>query len=390
MSLTGVAAADVTNGNLETAITKGVASVVTGVDVKVDSMTSIATRRSLLTGHIEVVFSVSKVGCTVATLSSDLINADFAAALRTQGLSTVTGATVTIQVTLNADPSSQPSRQPSSMPSGQPTASPSYIFTRTPMNLGTCKAFAVQGGTKVTFDGESTNIYSGSVGVSPGTSITGGYNLYDGAVEPNSVKAIGCIGDLGIAYRAARAAICNVLMPMEDLAGMTLKPGVYCSASGAFVHTEGALTLDGAGASFSGIEVASQWIFQTATHFITSPKTSVILKNGALAENIWWAIGSSATLGFHSSLYGSVLAAVSITVNHDAVIVGRTLALAAVSYESAGMITLPSQPFFPSYSPSWTPPPTGQPTNSPSSSNGSPVAKVSVVKVKVNQHKNAF
>ena len=199
----------------------------------------------------------------------------------------------------------------------------------------------------MSFNGALTTIFTGSVGVAPGTSITGSYAIKTGALEQNSVKSIQCASDLIIAYGAASGATCEPrnLLPSSDLSGLTLYPGVYCSASGAFIISATTLTLDGRGDS------NAEWIFQTATSLVTATATSFILQNGAQAKNIYWSIGSSATIGYSSSFQGTILAKVSISFGESSVIVGRGLALAAVSFAGGSSVTLPTFPSFPTASP---------------------------------------
>jgi hypothetical protein len=215
---------------------------------------------------------------------------------------------------------------------------PSTVASGTIIPLGECENFAVMAGTAASFNGEQTVLYSGSVGVSPGTAITGNYGLVTGSVANNNNDAINCIANLGTAYLAASGATCNTVQPSENLGGLTLYPGVYCSGSGAFIITSSTiLTLDGQA------DKSAQWIFQSATTVITSTASQVVLSNGADAKNVFWAIGSSATIGYNSKFAGTILAKVSISVESSAVIVGRTLALAAVSYAGKSMVTMPDE-----------------------------------------------
>jgi hypothetical protein len=87
----------------------------------------------------------------------------------------------------------------------------------------------------------------------------------------------------------------------------------------------------------------AQFIFQTATTVITSANTKIILLNGALVKNIYWQVGTSATLGASSTFIGQILAAVSITVGTAVTVVGRLYAQAAVTFGGADIISLPSQ-----------------------------------------------
>jgi hypothetical protein len=142
----------------------------------------------------------------------------------------------------STQPSSQPSQQPTSRPSkpsSQPTTQPTLRPSYTPLNLvniplGVCKDFVALAGTAVSFDGVQTTLFTGNVGVAPGTSITGNYVVVSGSEELNSVKAIQGTADLIIAYNAAKGAICkpNNILQSSDLAGRTLLPGIH-----EYIHT---------------------------------------------------------------------------------------------------------------------------------------------------------
>ena len=204
--------------------------------------------------------------------------------------------------------------------------------------LGRCSLFAVQAGAAVAASGSQTTIAVGSVGVAPGTSITGNIVLLDGAVEANSPAAINCAGDELIAYDAAKDAYCpaNQTLSDPDLGGLTFYPGVYCA--GNFLISAGIVTLDGQNRS------NSQWLFQAATSLETATATSFILQNGAQAQNVFWQIGSSASIGYSSSFVGTILAYASVSLDTDASIHGRVFAQAAVTFAGGDSITRPPLP----------------------------------------------
>jgi hypothetical protein len=110
-------------------------------------------------------------------------------------------------------------------------------------------------------------------------------------------------------------------IPVE-LDGTTVTPGVYNSAAGTFGIT-GTLTLDAQG------NPAAVFIFQAASTLITASASNVKLINGAKAANVFWQVGSSATLGTYSTLAGTVMALASITVTTGVTVHGRTLARTA-------------------------------------------------------------
>ena len=210
----------------------------------------------------------------------------------------------------------------------------SLIECNVAISLGQCHQFAVESSAGVTFNGRLTTVYTGDVGVSPGTSIEGSYVLDDGSVQRNSPLATGCTSDLRTAYDTAVAAVCPASNIIVELAGQTLLPGVYCSGDQMSLSAS-TLTLDG------NQDPNAQWIFQAATSLTTATTTSFILINGARAENVYWALGTSAYIGYSSSMVGNILAHSAITFGHDSTIVGRALAMTAVSFESGSSVTLP-------------------------------------------------
>jgi hypothetical protein len=204
--------------------------------------------------------------------------------------------------------------------------------------FGRCANFAIQAGTSVSFDGVQTTVNTGNVGVAPGTSITGALLLGTGYTkETNTVSAENCAADEATAYDYLKNLTCTDTLAASDLSGVTLSAGVYCTGSGVLTLSAGALYLDAQG------DTSAQFIFQTTTTVITAASTQIILVNGTMAKNIYWQVGSSATLGASSSFLGQILASVSITVDTAVTVVGRLYAEAAVTCASAANITLPSQ-----------------------------------------------
>ena len=201
-------------------------------------------------------------------------------------------------------------------------------------SLGRCETFAVLSAAGITFAGRQTIIQTGNLGVSPGTSVTGNFLLYNGTTEINSDLANGCQADLLIAYNLAMAAVCPASNIVADLAGLTLIPGVYCSNGGISISAS-SLILDG-----GGIHTA-QWIFQAASTLITATSTSILFTNGAHPSNTVWALGTAATIGLSSSIAGNILAGSAITFGHDSTVTGRALAMTAVTFESGSTVVLP-------------------------------------------------
>jgi hypothetical protein len=212
-----------------------------------------------------------------------------------------------------------------------------HIDSYVSIPLGECLLYSVLSGTTSTFDGVTSRIYTGDVGVSPGTSITGSYELYDGSVERTTSSAALCATDLAIAYSAASSTTCTVTLASAELTGLTLSPGVYCSPTGTMnLAGYGTVTLDALN------DATSQWVLQTRTTVVTGGYSSIVAANGALSSNVYWAVGSSATIGGYSKFVGSILSSVSITMDTRAALDGRALATVATTCASACQIALPA------------------------------------------------
>ena len=187
----------------------------------------------------------------------------------------------------------------------------------TPVPLGTAANFAVLAGSTITNTGATT--INGDLGLSPGTAVTGfPPGQVNGTVYTADSVALQAQNDLTTAYNDAAAESVTATIPTE-LGGTTVSPGVYNSAAGTFGIT-GTLTLDAQG------NPNAVFIFQAASTLITASASNVSLINGAQASNVFWVVGSSATLGTNSALQGSILALTSITVTTGTTINGRALA----------------------------------------------------------------
>jgi hypothetical protein len=187
-----------------------------------------------------------------------------------------------------------------------------------PVPLGTAIDFAVLAGTTVTNTGLTT--INGDLGVSPGTAVTGfppGH--MNGTIHSNDALAVQAQSDLVIAYNDAAGRTTTDTVPVE-LGGTTKTTGVYGSAAGTFGIT-GTLTLDAEG------DPNAVFIFKAASTLITAAASMVNLINGAQSCNVFWQVGSSATLGASSTLRGNLLALTSITVGAGLEVDGRTLAI---------------------------------------------------------------
>ena len=185
-----------------------------------------------------------------------------------------------------------------------------------PVSLGVASDFAVLAGTTVTNTGAS--FITGDLGVSPGTAVTGfPPGTLIGAQHSADAAALQAQSDLTAAYddAAGRTPATSV---SGDLVGQTLTPGVYRSTSA--LGLTGTLTLDAQG------DPSAVFVLQIASTLITGSASHVDLTGGAQASNVFWQVGSSATLGTASTFAGTILALTSITVTTDATIDGRALA----------------------------------------------------------------
>jgi len=184
------------------------------------------------------------------------------------------------------------------------------------INLGTAENFAVLAGSTITNTG--TTVIDGDVGLHPGTEFTGqGTATINGEVHINDAVAITAKTDLEAAYNDAAGRTTNTIA--SELGGSTLTSGVYSSETS--FQITGTLTLDGEN------DPNSVFIFQAGSTLTTATDSSIVLINGASYENIFWQVGSSATLGTNSIFAGNILALTSITANTGAGIQGSLLAL---------------------------------------------------------------
>ena len=185
-----------------------------------------------------------------------------------------------------------------------------------PVGLGTTDSFAVLANSTVTNTGPST--VNGDLGVSPGTAVTGfPPGTVNGTIHAADAVAGQAQSDLTTAYNDAAGRTPPVSVS-GDLGGLTLTPGVYKSASS--LGLTGALTLNAQG------DPNAVFIFQVGSTLTTASGSQMNLINGAQPCNVFWQIGSSATLGTSSVFVGNILALTSISINDSVTVAGRALA----------------------------------------------------------------
>jgi hypothetical protein len=200
-----------------------------------------------------------------------------------------------------------------------------------PVDLGAASGFQVLAQATISNAGPTT--INGDIGLTPGTSVTGfPPGKVNGTIQINTPPAVAALASLMTAYGDA-AGRSGPIMIAENLAGQVLAPGLYTSAAASFEITGGDLTLDAQG------DANAVWIFQmpASTLTLTTPTCDVDLINGAQFSNVFWQVGSSATIGAGCVLEGNILANTSITLVSGATIQGRALGGAVAASGAVGL-----------------------------------------------------
>ncbi len=201
-------------------------------------------------------------------------------------------------------------------------ASPQFAVSAAiaPTVLGTAQSFLVLGGSTVTNTGPTT-VTGASLGVSPGTAVTGfppGIVVAPGTIHAADAVAAQAQSDVTTAYNTLAGQARTATLTSQDLGGKTLTQGVYFYATSA--QLTGQLILDAKG------DPSAVFVFQIGSTLTTASSASVLLTNGASPCNVYWQVGSSATLGTTTRFIGNILALTSIGLNTGATVVGRALA----------------------------------------------------------------
>jgi hypothetical protein len=203
-----------------------------------------------------------------------------------------------------------------------------------PVGLGTAGSFAVLAGAGITNTGPTT--ITGDIGTFPTTTedyTAGPITQPSGVDHAGDAVTQGAKTDLITAYNAAAGELPPHAVA-GDLAGQTLTAGVYNSASS--LGLSGALTLNAAG------DPDAVFVFQAGSSLTTGPGSSVVLLNGAQACNVYWQVGSSATLDTTTQFRGNILALTDIHLLTGATVEGRVLARNGEVTLQANTITRPS------------------------------------------------
>ena len=200
-----------------------------------------------------------------------------------------------------------------------PIVIPTQTTAQATIVLAGASTFAILAGSAVSNTGATT--VTGDLGLSPGSSV-GGFppGILIGTQHINDVIVNQAKLDLTAAYNDAAGRTCTDIVTLSgNIGGLTLTPGLYKSTSSLAVSS-GDVTFDAKGNS------SAIFIIQIASTLTTTSGRKVILSGGALASNIFWQVGTSATFGTTSVFKGTVMAMQSITFNTGATLDGKGLA----------------------------------------------------------------
>jgi hypothetical protein len=205
----------------------------------------------------------------------------------------------------------------------------------TTVDLGTAGAFAVLAGSGITNTGQTT--ISGDIGTSPTPAETGvapcpsaaDCVTLTGSNHPADATALQAKKDLTTAYDAAAGQSADAVLG-ADLGGSTFTSGVYRTAGS--LGLTGQVTLDAQGVG------GAVFIFQIGSSLVTASASSVLLVNGASSCNVFFQVGSAATLGTGSTFRGTILAHDDISLGDSVTVDGRLLGGEQAS--GAGAVTL--------------------------------------------------
>lgn len=195
-----------------------------------------------------------------------------------------------------------------------------FPFSPAKIDLGAAAGFGLLAYSTITNVDDSETVVSGDIGIFPGTSVTGfgTSTSMSGSMHVADYVSGYAQSSLSIAMADA-IAIPNGVTIDGDIGGQKIGPGIYKNASSLLIT--GTLILD------AGSDPNAVWIFQIGSTLTTASEDSnVILIGGAQAANVYWIVGSSATLGSYTTFAGNILAQSSITVNTGTDVNGRLLA----------------------------------------------------------------
>jgi hypothetical protein len=208
-------------------------------------------------------------------------------------------------------------------------------IAQAPVSLGSASTFAILAGSGITNTGATTQV-NGDVGTSPTGTVTGlPPAQVNGTIHAADAIAAQAKIDLLAAYNdVVSRSVGSQTLP-GNLGGLTFTPGLYTNSSSVLI-TGGNLTLDAQG------DANAVFIFKMGATLTTGPGSQVILSGGAKASNVYWQVGSSATLDTTTIFKGNILAAISITLKTGAKLDGRALTQTGAVTLDTNTITKPA------------------------------------------------
>ncbi|PKP00336.1 MAG: hypothetical protein CVU13_02180 [Bacteroidetes bacterium HGW-Bacteroidetes-8] len=201
------------------------------------------------------------------------------------------------------------------------------------IDLRTAGDYAVLAGSGVSNTG--LTIINGDLGTSP-TGTVNGFppGIVNGVINAANALAAQAKLDLTTAFNDGMSRSTSAISLPGDLSGLTLTPGLYVNSTSVLLSS-GSVWLDAQG------DANATFIFKMGSTLTSLAGTSVVLSGGAQAKNIYWIVGTSATLGTNSIFYGNILADQSITLTTGAVLNGRALTRIAAVTLDASIVTKP-------------------------------------------------
>ncbi len=234
----------------------------------------------------------------------------------------------------------------------------SSAFGAAAIDLGSATPDAVVAGTTITNTGNT--VLTGDISLSPGTSIVGfPPGVASGTSNAADATSLAAQTSATAAYGVAAGETPFTTLAGGTVGGLTLSPGVYEASSA--LQLTGPVTLNAGG------DASAVFIFQAGSTLVTASASSVVLEGGAQACNVYWQVGSSATLGSTTSFVGTILALASVTLNSGATVDGRVFAQTGAVTLNDNVITVPtcSTPSAPTTTTTTTTPTTTTTTKTP-------------------------
>jgi len=294
---------------------------------------------TLTGGQNNAILTVNGISLTQGTQWTAATNNNATATSLANAITTATATTLStgsavgnvITVTANA---AGPSGDNITLTTSNSTYLPVSGVSSSNPYLATSATYAVLGDTAVTNTGNT--VLTGDLGVSPGSSITGfPPGTFSGSLHQGDAAAAQAHTDATSAATTLQATGPGTDITSTDLGGFVATPGTY-SAAAAGTWSAGNLTLNGAGT----------YIFLFGTSLTMPAAASVILENGATANNVYFVTGTTFTFGANDTVNGTILAGTSITFAASSVLNGRALVYGpsgtTVTFPSAGTVTVPA------------------------------------------------